>query len=423
MALALVAAVAWGVSPALAAGEDNGPGLFGALPPVPSLPVSDFYVPPTPLPEGRPGDVIRREDLPPVPGATVQRIMYLSTNKQGERVPVTGIVLTPLVPAQVPGPGGARPIVTHTPGTRGLADACAPSNFYDRKTVDLRSIEPVQFPAYAQQLAAGITVVITDYVGSGTPLEQEYLVAQSEAQNGIDATRAALRLDSNDDLNGASPLGYMGFSQGGQAAAAIAELLPAYAPELLPHVEGVVSGAPPTDMQEQTAHFDGNPTAGVGFGLAALTGLDAAFPDLNLDRYATPEGRQVFDRVRASCTPENLAAFGTITYGQVTSPDVTTLPAWRAAMAESKLGGTAPEMPTYLFNGTIDTIVPPHMAPKLHKDWCSKGATSEFTSYPGTEHFASLGAVGIPAANEWLLDRLAGKPAAEGCVVNHLLPN
>lgn len=417
-ALVAVAAITLSASTAVAApgddSEPSAPGALAVLPPLPTVPVSEFYTPPSPLPEGRPGDVLRSEDLPPVPGASVQRIMYLSTNQQGESVPVTGVVLTPPVPPQTPGPDGSRPVVVHTPGTRGLADSCAPSNFYDPTTVEPRNIEPAQALGYAQQLAAGVTVVVTDYLGSGTPLPQEYLVADSEAHNGIDALRAALRLDPDDSLNSESPAGFMGVSQGGQAAARIAELLPDYGPDVVAQVKGVVAGGPPTDMQEQVSFMNGNPIVS-GYAFAALLGLDAAYPDLGLDRYVTPEGQKVFDRVRSSCIAEESAGFGTLSSDDVTDPDVSTLPGWQAALGDSKIGNTAPEMPTYLFNGTLDTVVPPHMTPRLHDSWCAKGADSEFVSYPGTEHVTSLVAVGIPPANQWILDRLGGKAVEPGC--------
>ncbi len=305
-------------------------------------------------------------------------------------------------------------MVVHTPATRGLADSCAPSNFYDPTTVEPRSIEAAQFPGYLQQLAAGVTVVVTDYLGGGTPLPQEYLVADSAAHSGIDALRAALRLDPDDDLTPESAAGFVGFSQGGQAAARIAELLPDYAPDVAEQVRGVVAGAPPTDMREQAAFANGNPlVSGVGF--AVLLGLDTAYPKLELDRYATSVGRNVFDRVRTSCAPELVAGFGTLTYANATSPDVSTLPDWQAALDESKLGGTAPAMPTYLFNGTLDEIVPSHMTPRLHQDWCAQGATSTFVSYPGQDHFTTLLAVGVPAANQWMLDRLGDEPLEPGC--------
>lgn len=419
-AVALVAATAVSLSIGTAIaqpGDAPGPtplGLLATLPPLPALPVSAFYTPPSPLPVGRPGDVIRRQTLPPVPGATVQRIMYLSTNQQGKQVPVTGVVLTPLPELGRQGAGGSHPVVVETPATRGLADSCAPSNFYDPTTVEPRSIEAAQIPSYVQLLAAGVTVVVTDYVGGGTPLPQEYLVADSEAHNGIDALRAALRLDPHDDIDSGSPAGFVGFSQGGQAAARIAELLPGYAPDVVGQVKGVVAGAPPTDVRELAAFANGNPTlSGVGF--AVILGLAAAYPKLDLDEYVTSVGRNVFDRVRSSCAPEEVAGFGTLSYADVTRPDVSTLPDWQVALGDSKLGNTAPKMPTYLFNGTLDEVVPSYMTPRLYQDWCAKGATSTFVSYPGQDHFTTLLAAGVPAANQWMLDRLGGRPLEAGC--------
>lgn len=412
--VAVAVALALSVHPALA---DDSPLPYSEFPSTPALPVSAFYDLPKSLPKGPLGTIIRSEELPAIPGATVRRMMYVSTDNQGRRVPVTGIVLTPTVPPQNPGPGGARPIVTNLPGTRGLADGCAPSNFYDRSSFEARNIELVQAPGYLQPLAAGAAVVITDYVGGGTPLAQEYLISRSAGQSGIDATRAALLLDPNDDLNDSSPLAYFGVSQGGQAAAAVAELLPTYGRELQPRVRGVAAGGVVKDLKEEVAFSDGNPLMS-GVGLAVLTGLDAAFPKLDLEKSMTEEGRALFARVRASCIGEEFAAYGDTTYADVTKPDVTTLPAWRAAMAQSELGKVAPQVPTYLFNGSFDTIVPAHMTPELFNDWCSRGAGTEFTSYPATEHVGSLVAFGIPAANDWLLARLAGKPAPKGCTTH-----
>lgn len=129
------------------------------------------------------------------------------------------------------------------------------------------------------------------------------------------------------------------------------------------------------------AFFNGNPALS-GIGLAAITSLDTAFPKLNLSKYLTEEGRRAFGRVRAFGLGEEFVGFGATTYDEVTNPDVTTLPAWRQAMTKSRLGNIAPQVPTYLFNGNLDTIVPAHMTPRLFNDWCSLGARTEFTSYP-----------------------------------------
>jgi hypothetical protein len=164
-----------------------------ALPPVPELatsPLSDdaFYVPPSPLPNGKPGDVIKIQDLPPswYPNAHVRRIMYLSTDTRDNPVPVTGMLLTPLRQK----PGTDNPLVVHTPGTRGLDDKCAPSKQVGPLQADPGSPE-YAMPEYQLFLDRGISVVVTDYEGQGTPGDPSYLVGPSEGRNGLDAVRAA----------------------------------------------------------------------------------------------------------------------------------------------------------------------------------------------------------------------------------------
>ncbi|PRC48742.1 triacylglycerol lipase, partial [Mycobacterium sp. ITM-2017-0098] len=74
--------------------------------------VGDFYLPPTPLPDGRPGDVLRTEpsripaavDFPDALSAAATRIMYRSTNARGNPIAVTGTFIAPTDPWTGPGP-------------------------------------------------------------------------------------------------------------------------------------------------------------------------------------------------------------------------------------------------------------------------------------------------------------------------------
>jgi pimeloyl-ACP methyl ester carboxylesterase len=382
-------------------------------PPIPVLPMSPlsddvFYVPPSPLPDGKPGDVIRTRDvlLSSYPDAHVQQIMYLSTDLHDRLVPVTGMLLTPLLQR----PGNNNPVVVGTPGTRGLDDRCAPS-----KQVDLLRVNPTspdyEIAQYQQFLVDGISVVVTDYEGQGTPGDPSYLVGPSEGRNGLDALRAALRINGS-GLSRNSPVGIAGYSQGGQAAAWAAELQPTYAPEL--SLRGVLAGGVPTDMLMEVDHLNGNLTGGAGFGLSTLVGLNHANPELDLGGKLTPEGREIIDRVKRSCYIEDVAAFGTTTIGQVTDPDVLTDRAWQKAYRASLLGTKKPAVPASLYHGTADTIVPIAQGDRLYHDWCARGASVQFEVIPGLEHISGF-VVGAPAGIQWLADRLAGKPAVVGC--------
>jgi hypothetical protein len=179
--------------------------------------------------------------------------------------------------------------------------------------------------------------VITDYAGAGTPGLPTYLVGRAEGQQGLDALRAVQRLPSS-GVSAKSPVGVTGYSQGGQAAGWAAQIQPTYAPEL--DLKGVLAGGVPADMLAEVNHLDGNPTAGAGFALASMVGLDAAYPELDLEDRLTPLGKTLIDEVENTCYL--FTAFGSVTSADVTQPDVLSDPAWQRNYSKSNLGMTPP---------------------------------------------------------------------------------
>lgn len=420
-ALATAAALIASMGTAAAAPPSPVDDVIGSLPPVPARPIDSFYTPPEQLPEGEPGDVIkqRRVATPTFPNMTVTQVMYLSTNQAGDPVAVTGALMRPMVSPMAKPRGEDAPLVALSPGTRGQGNQCAPSKFLDLTQADPRQPE-YQAANYQDYMARGISVFVTDYLGGGTPARQEYLVGRSEGQNDLDAARAAMRVDDGDDLTENSPVGLDGYSQGGQTAAWANEIQPDYAPEL--NVVGAFIDAPPTDMVGTLDHFNGSPTAGAGIALAAISGVSTAYPELDFEQYLTPFGERVYDRLYASCVGEELAAFGTITLDDVTDPDVSNLPAFREALAESQLGTQPPAAPAYITNGSVDTIVPPNNPRQLYANWCDfEGVDVTFTQYPALEHLSNRPVASVEAI-EWLANRLAGAPAEPGCRENQATP-
>src|SRR5262245_4328844 len=94
----------------------------------PPFPNQDaFYRPPTPLPAGNPGDIIRTRSSvytldpigkTPVAGVRSSQVLYRSVDALGQPMAVTGTVLVPTSPWLI----GSRPLVTYAVGTRGLGD-------------------------------------------------------------------------------------------------------------------------------------------------------------------------------------------------------------------------------------------------------------------------------------------------------------
>lgn len=382
------------------------------LPPPPNLPALSlgddaFYKPPATALVGQPGDVIRsREVLSPLsPLASVRQLMYQSTNAAGQTIPVTGALLVPLEPAT-----GPRPLVLVNPATRGVADHCAPSRDLGLTTLDLRAPE-LDIMTILNFVGRGFAVVLTDYEGVGTPLPATYLVGRPAGYAGLDALRAALRLNPNDGLSEKSPLGISGYSQGGQAVAWTAELQATYAPEL--NVKGVILGGVPYDMNAQVGHFEGSPIASV-LSVLSYLGADTAYPEFGLSELLKPGSRGLIDRIKNSCSLELAAAFPTINLADVTLPGTLEKPEVQAAFAESQLGTVAPTVPAYIYYGSIDELVPPHFNRDLYRDWCQRGASVKIEQLPMVDHFAGQFVGGVGGFH-WLAQRLGGEPAEPGC--------
>ena len=142
-----------------------------------------FYDAPVPQEQlDRPGKIVRKQPAPhllnilgPNFYGYGKRILYTSTTVHGDVVPVSGAVIEPANPWRGKGP---RPTVVFGPGTRGSGDACAPS----RGTWMMGQVDPktgslgtnYELPNYHAAALLGMRVVVTDYIGLGTPGSVSY---------------------------------------------------------------------------------------------------------------------------------------------------------------------------------------------------------------------------------------------------------
>ena len=142
--------------------------------------LASFYRPPSPLPSAPAGTVIRSQALPvdhALPAGTrAYRVLYHSTSASGGDLAESGVVV---VPGGTP-PVGGFPIVSWAHGTTGVASGCAPSVTGTSTVPDLAAL-----------VRAGDIVAATDYRGLGAPGQHPYLVGTSEAEDVLDAARAA----------------------------------------------------------------------------------------------------------------------------------------------------------------------------------------------------------------------------------------
>ncbi len=395
---------------------------------------SDFYQPPSPLPAGSPGDVIRSEpshlalSIPFIGGGLpgkATRIMYRSTDSNGAGNAVTGTYIDPAATWKGPGP---RPLVVLAPGTQGQGDQCAPSKMLNKLityTPPLGVMVEYEVLSAYTLLSQGYGVVITDYDGLGTPGAHTYVNRAAEAHAVLDAARAAKRLEGT-KIEADGPVGLYGYSQGGGAAAAGAELAPEYASEL--NIAGTYAGAPPADLAATLEQVDGTVLTGViGY---TLNGLLETDPDLKpiLDENINDKGRAMLAKVANQCVAETVLTVGlhkTKEYtksGEPLSVVLDGLPVAKAILAKNKIGERTPNSPVLIQVGRNDDIVPSGQAIQLAGDWCAAGATVQLSTSnvpsivpgSGVNHLIP-DLLGLGEAQSWLKDRFEGVPAPTNC--------
>ncbi|MGP3927667.1 alpha/beta fold hydrolase [Streptomyces sp. 8N616] len=352
---------------------------------------------------GKPGDIVRSAptSFHPLPGQPTNtrawHIEYRSTTAKGEPNVVSGTVIVP-----DDGRTGARPLVTYAVGTVGLADQCAPSaGFPDGTTSEAALIQRLTDRGWA--------VAVTDYEGLGTPGDHTYTVGRAEGQAVLDAARAAQRLPEA-GLSAKGPVGIMGYSQGGQAASWAAELHDSYAPEL--RVKGTAAGGVPADLFKVIDHNDGG--VGAGLVLMGASGQNAAFPELQLDKYLNDQGRFYVDFMRKNCAAASAAVGAFKRISDVTLKNPLEEPDWQRRMRESELGTHAPDHPVYLYHGTVDELIPYEVGEQLRGDWCGKGVPVRWKPVPLAGHAGGALAASTPAA-DWLAARFANEPDTGNC--------
>ncbi len=393
-----------------------------------------FYTPPAELPSDN-GALVRTEALPlglnipgldgrPMPG-TATRLMYRSTDSAGQPVAVTGAYIEPS--ASWKG-GGPRPLVAVASGTMGQGDQCAPSFALQNPLTLNGDTVSVGYEALAiyRILATGAAVVVTDYVGLGTTDRlHTYVNRLDEAHALLDAARAA-RAVPGASVTAASRTGLYGYSQGGGASAAAAELQPSYAPDV--PLAGTYAGAPPADLVSVMKGIDGSALAGA---LAwSISGFAQADPDVRavIDANISATGRAALADASTMCVGDALFGYGFTksskwtTSGKSIGDVIAADPRAKAALDEQRIGTLKPAGPVRLATGVQDDIVPHSQARQLAVDWCKKGANVTYDAIvlPNlgdkilTNHLVPL-ITDQGDAVSWLTDRLAGQAATSNC--------
>jgi pimeloyl-ACP methyl ester carboxylesterase len=380
-----------------------------------ALPVADanvkpaadsFYTPPAAsyLASVAPGTIVRYRALPASSlWADVKegwQIMYRSTNSKDQPV---AMVTTLLVPKTVSTTG--KKLISYQSFYDSLTLNCSPSGL----TLNGKLFDKT---FYKSALTKGYYVTLSDYEG----LESQWIAAKNTGHGVLDSIRAVEGF-SKSGLSASTPVGLFGYSGGGFASMWAAELAAGYAPEL--NIVGAAGGGLPVNPINVAKKVDGTLFAGAYFG--AVVGLSRAYPELDVDQYASDAGKAMIVDAGTRClggtasgNPELLTKYA---YKKGTAylkdPNFLDLPEMQAVNADNTMGKNIPKMPLYIWEGTVDELMPIADADNLVATYCAGGAKVQYTRLSGTGHV--LGAPKLSDGLAFLIDRFNGKAATSTC--------
>lgn len=370
---------------------------WAAEPPQPG----GFYTPPDPLPDGEPGTILDTDRLDGVPdGATGTRVLYLSTDPEGEPVAVSGVVIAP---EGDPPPGG-RPVLAWSHPTTGIARRCAPS---------IGNGVSATIPGLERFLDAGYVVAATDYPGLGTRGPHPYLIGESEARAAIDSVRAARQLHDGVSERFAS----WGHSQGGQSSLFVGEIVEDYAPEV--ELVGVAAAAPASELR-QLLELDLPSLAGKVLTSMALASWARIYPDASLERAIQPQSIEAVEAVANDCIgtdPEKVVLGLDAVFLQEAGflrLDPGTAQPWAKIMQDNSATAERATAPLFIGQGTADVVVHPQVTEAFVESACDAGIAVELKLLEGVDH-GEAGFASADAAADWIAARFAGEPAPSTC--------
>ncbi|MBM5825625.1 MAG: hypothetical protein FJ054_09760 [Cyanobacteria bacterium M_surface_10_m2_119] len=375
-------------------------------PVVPSSTKSRF----APLISGKaPGTLLSKEEIEAsVNGARAWKVRYISKDVNGVLNEVSGLVIAPAAT------GKNRKLLTWCHGTTGLGDAACPSaqpgpacnmNIY----FDTPSSQQIDYgvPGLQDWINDGYVVCATDYQGLGTPGQHQYVVNRTQARDAVYLARAARKMA----VGAGTKLGCAGWSQGGGAAASVAELDAADYGELQlvgtvamsPGVTSIAYGMP----KGLTAALSNPSIPPDGHLLMVLAGFQIANPDvLKLSDYFTPLGIEI---IETSWNIQPVHHFGDTVArlfrlkGAIMQSNPKNLDRWQAAITAGSAATRKPVAPVLLCMDLFDggTVIPVTWQTAYAAKVQQLGGSIKTLEYPNDDHF-SLPDSCTPAARQWL---------------------
>lgn len=348
----------------------------------------------------QPGRLISAEpmrDAPP--GVQAWRVQYWTTNGNGIRFQVTGIVAAPMEAI----PPRPRRVIAWTHGAWGVAEKCAPS----------LSPDFFEYSAGMDAVRSGYVVVAPDYIGLANPTMHPFLVGADTGQAVLDAVRAAR------DIPGAAAgrdFAVWGESQGGHAALWTATTARSYAPDLT--LIATAAAAPPTDLAANLREgSDKNARALLlSFALHSWSTLYGFSQGAITGRANQGVIRRLAENncVSFNTKPKLGTILGILTIARATkNKDIAKIEPFGAFARANSVDAARVPGPLLIAQSSKDTIVAPAVTRKFAKAACRRGTPIRWIDMTG-DHGSSA----RESAQEtigWITSRFDGNPPPNDC--------
>lgn len=357
-----------------------------------TLPLTDFYETPNPLPAGKAGELIRSQafdeyELPPE--VSTLRILYHSRSANGEDVAASGVVLIP----DEPPPAGGWPIIAWAHGFTGTARRCAPSlmrNVYEG-------------PLLSMFVKLGYAVVATDYVGLGTNFRNAFLDVQSNADDviySIPAARAA-----------APQIGRKwiatGTSEGGLTVLGVAEL---EAEIRDPNYLGSIAVSGIADVKDVYEQLSQAHPASMSVFLAY--GVKTLYPPFQVNNVLTEKALALYHQIENACTITPT--------GPAVSADQIVKPNWKnntfieQFFRKNTFGKKPAYGPLLIISSEADPLVLTGMTAQSVARMCKQHDQVQFSKYRSPD-FGEVMGDSVREQITWIQARFADRPAPSNC--------
>jgi pimeloyl-ACP methyl ester carboxylesterase len=315
---------------------------------------------------------------------------------------VTAQVFLPRSPGRTP-----PAIYLFAPGSTGLVNACRPSREH---------IAGIHWGLYRDHVLAfagqGFVGVLPDYLGFGDPGRlQPYMSAVAEGRMVLDAIRATRNF-----LKSNPPVFVAGFSQGGHAIFAAADLERSYAPEV--RITGIIGYGPTTNLEAMFREFPVVAPMAV-YTFSQMYGTARFDPKLILaSRWVGSLARDV----TRQCV-------GGMQQYYPWSARELFQPAFADALFARKLGEKYPQIhrilqenstglgrhriPCLILQGTDDVVIHPATQEEFVRQLCRAGSAVRYVLYRGSRHDTRQ--IGYFEALDWMLGLAGGGQPPSNC--------